>query len=187
MGKKNSKKKGNRAELKIATMFKEQFDDKFSRTPNSGAFASTHSLGAVAQQTLAGDLICPPNFVFSIECKSGYNEIEIIKLISPGSNPSKTKVNEFVNQSCEDAERSGLIPMLVYIKDRRSPLAFFPKNIHNRKENVQNLLSQKDIEYASFCCSYDKDEWNDKWGKEWVIISLEVLLNKTDKKFFFNN
>lgn len=75
----NSKKKGSGFERKIANLLSKRFDDGsgitqlFRRNADSGSYfggtnvqrTQTHSL----DYAVFGDLICPRNFKFSIECK----------------------------------------------------------------------------------------------------------------------
>ena len=75
----NGKNKGSSFERKIANLLSDRFESKlgikngFRRNPDSGSFFG----GSNKQRTqsysldyaLFGDLICPRNFRFSIECK----------------------------------------------------------------------------------------------------------------------
>ena len=66
----NSKRKGSTFERKIAKMLNERFDTKeFSRTPGSGAFATSHR-NLPEHLRIQGDLITPSNFPFVVECKT---------------------------------------------------------------------------------------------------------------------
>ena len=59
----NSRAKGSAFERTIAKQLNEKFEtSEFSRTPGSGAFATTHSLPDHLK--LYGDLITPQNFRF---------------------------------------------------------------------------------------------------------------------------
>ncbi len=67
---KNSRAKGAAFENKVAKILNNRFNtSEFSRTPGSGAFATTHKLPDHLK--LHGDLITPKNFKFIIECKKG--------------------------------------------------------------------------------------------------------------------
>ena len=69
----NSKRKGSTFERKIAKMMNERFDTKeFSRTPGSGAFATSHK-NLPENLRISGDLITPITFPFVVECKNGYD------------------------------------------------------------------------------------------------------------------
>lgn len=75
----NGKNKGNTFERKVAKLLSERFAEYlgiksgFRRNPDSGSYfggsnvqrSQTHSL----DYAIFGDLICPRNFVYSIECK----------------------------------------------------------------------------------------------------------------------
>ena len=75
----NSRTKGASFERQIATMLNKRFNTKeFSRTPGSGAFATTHNLPEHLK--LHGDLITPKNFRYCIECKKGYNKENLYSL-----------------------------------------------------------------------------------------------------------
>lgn len=73
---KNSKAKGSTFERKIANEFSERWNDTFKRVPQSGAIVGglnrlkMHMLREDAQEILAGDIICPRWFPFSVELKN---------------------------------------------------------------------------------------------------------------------
>ena len=103
----NSKAKGGAFERQIAKMLNEQFSTKeFSRTPGSGAFATTHELPE--HITVAGDLITPLNFKFCIECKKGYNDQTIYSLLDYNS-----KIWQFIEQCEKDAKKMSKVPMII--------------------------------------------------------------------------
>jgi Holliday junction resolvase len=113
----NSKAKGSRFERKIAGMFNDRFKTtEFSRTPGSGAFATTHSLPEHLQ--IYGDLIAPKNFKYCIECKKGYKNIKINNLLDYSS-----QLWKFVQQCEKDSEKCNKEPMLLFQQDRQPILA----------------------------------------------------------------
>jgi Holliday junction resolvase len=119
----NSKAKGGAFERKIANLLNEEFSTKeFNRTPGSGAFATTHQLPE--HITVAGDLITPKNFKFSIECKKGYNKQGIHSLLDYTS-----KLWEFIEQSEKDAKKIKKIPMIIYQQDRKDILVITYKDM----------------------------------------------------------
>ena len=118
----NSKAKGSRFERKIATMFNDRFKTtEFSRTPGSGAFATTHSLPEHLQ--IYGDLIAPKNFIYNIECKKGYKNIKINNLLDYSS-----QLYKFINQCEKDAQKCKKEPMLLFQQDRQPILAVIRGN-----------------------------------------------------------
>ena len=118
----NSKAKGSRFERKIATMFNDRFKTKeFSRTPGSGAFATTHSLPEHLQ--IYGDLIAPKNFKYCIECKKGYNKQAVASLFN-----NRSDFWIFMKK-CEKAARAcKKLPMLIFKQDRQPTLAIIKGN-----------------------------------------------------------
>ena len=76
----NSRTKGNAFERQVAKLLNQRFDTtEFARSPGSGAFASTHSLPEYLK--IYGDLITPIKFRYCIECKKGYNKIQLNNLL----------------------------------------------------------------------------------------------------------
>lgn len=80
MSKVNGKTKGNAFERKIANLLSERFKDYlgvekgFRRNPDSGSFFGGKNISRVDQYNqdyaLFGDLICPREFNYSVECKN---------------------------------------------------------------------------------------------------------------------
>jgi len=139
----NSKAKGGAFERKIANLLNEQFKTKeFSRTPGSGAFATTHQLPE--HITVAGDIITPKNFKFCIECKKGYNDQTIYSLLEYNS-----KIWQFIEQSEKDAKKLKKVPMIIYKQDRKDTLVITYKDIFTTmipsinifKDNKETLMS----------------------------------------------
>ena len=136
----NSKAKGSRFERKIATMFNDRFKTReFSRTPGSGAFATTHSLPEHLQ--IYGDLIAPKNFIYNIECKKGYKNIKINNLLDYSS-----QLYKFINQCEKDAQKCKKEPMLLFQQDRQPILAVVRANKYFHC--TQNLVGP--TEYVNF-------------------------------------
>ena len=180
----NGKKKGNRGELKISKILTDKLGmGRFQRTPSSGAFSTTHVLSPEAQLCLSGDIIAPnPNFVFSIENKCGYNDIEIGKILMV--KPQLKQLREFLEQSCVDARRTKRIPMVIYSKDYRDPIVVVPVDQGpDRFQMIRDLCSlEKSINsFMIFNCKMDEyPEWD-----KWIIFILDELLNEAPKEFFF--
>ncbi len=184
----NSKGKGNRGERRIVQILNERFKtDKFARVPNSGAFGTTHKgrLSTEAMRTLSGDLIVPsPDWVFSIEVKTGY-DIDLISLFSDKSNNDKKDMGDFCAQSCTDASRTpGSIPMVIYTKDRREPLVALPIKNHIRQDNLLDVFNRPDKNLFFFTPFSEKFNTEFSKWKEWVVISLNILLQEPDGFFF---
>jgi len=179
----NGKKKGNRGELKICKILTEKLGmGSFQRTPSSGAFSTTHVLSPEAQLCLSGDLIAPvPNFAFSIENKCGYNDIEIGKILM--EKPQLKQLGEFLEQSCVDADRTDRIPMVIYSKDYRDPVAIIPVNQGENRDSMIEDLTSSEIGVDSFMIFNHKIEKYPQWD-QWIILTLNDLLEKSPKTFF---
>lgn len=111
----NSRAKGNRFENKISKILNERFNTKeFCRSPGSGAFATTHTLPEYLK--IYGDLITPEKFKYVIECKKGYNEVQICDLLNPDS-----KVSDMIAQANRDSQKSSKKFFLIIGQDRKKP------------------------------------------------------------------
>jgi len=116
----NSRTKGSSFERKIAKIFNNKFNTtEFSRTPGSGAFATTHSLPDHLK--IYGDLITPQNFKYCIECKKGYNKENLYSLYNYSSDFWK-----FIGQCEKDSEKCNKIPMIIFKQDRHPTLVIIP-------------------------------------------------------------
>jgi Holliday junction resolvase len=112
----NSRAKGSTFERQIAAQLNDRFNTKeFSRTPGSGAFASTHSLPDHLK--IHGDLITPQNFRFCIECKKGYNKENLYSLYNYSSDFWK-----FIAQCEKDSDLCKKEPMVIFKQDRQKTL-----------------------------------------------------------------
>ena len=139
----NSRSKGSTFERSIAKVFNEKFNtSEFSRTPGSGAFATTHSLPDHLK--IYGDLITPQKFRFCIECKKGYNNINHYSLLDYSS-----KLWEFIEQCQKDSDKCNKSPMVIFKQDRQKTLAIvdsnsIPNNIYNyikiEKDNKEYII-----------------------------------------------
>ena len=102
---KNSRTKGNTFERQIAKALNDRFDTtEFSRSPGSGAFATTHSLPDHLK--IYGDLITPQKFKFCIECKKGYNNMYSEQVSIHLKMNEKKLINSLKNLKCN---KCGLI------------------------------------------------------------------------------
>ena len=146
---KNSKRKGKSGELLLCKIFNKRFPGRtFSRTVGSG---NRWSHVAQVSQDYIGDIVCPPNFNFVIECKFGYTEIELCNALDGGSK----LLDSFLEQAHEDAQRSGKLPLLCWKKDRQPWIAFLRDDTFQRHDYymryrewtatpLSNLLSAED-------------------------------------------
>lgn len=110
---KNPKEKGNNFERKVAGLLTKWSGVKFLRTPSSGAIHNFKDRRVVSD-------IVPPlsfgEFPFSIECKNVNCSWEFSALLEGTSETLK----KHWKQCCEDAQREGLRPLLVFTKNFRN-------------------------------------------------------------------
>lgn len=126
MAKIASKKKGNRAELYIANLLTKRFVKSFKRVPMSGGWATTNNLQETrkdAVQFFSGDIICPPDFKFSVEVKSrsNFNFWDLL-------NKENTEVDDWISQAEKQAEIAKKKFLLIVRANNRKPFAILKKD-----------------------------------------------------------
>lgn len=161
----NSKNKGKRGELQLVKLLNKRFkktivenDENaitFSRVVGSG---NRWSHVANVSNDYIGDIVCPKDFKFCIECKFGYPEINLHNIL----NQKCKALDKFLKQAKDDAKRSKKKPLLCWKQDRQSWIAFF-------KEKDLNLSTESYIEY-----------------KSWIGVPFDIVLLLPDKQFFDN-
>ena len=140
----NSRAKGSTFERQIAKLLNDRLNTtEFSRTPGSGAFATTHSLPDHLK--IYGDLITPQNFRYCIECKKGYNNQNLYSLFNKSSEFWK-----FIEQCQKDSDKCSKLPMIIFKQDRQPTLLVIPHHVRMSKdylniqiENIDNLNKYK--------------------------------------------
>jgi len=133
----NSRAKGSSFERSVAKILNDRFNTtEFSRTPGSGAFATTHALPDHLK--IYGDLITPLNFKYCIECKKGYNKENLYSLYNNSSDFWK-----FVDQCEKDSEKCHKIPMVIFKQDRQKTLAIVPYNILYKSNNYIEIHKEE--------------------------------------------
>lgn len=131
----NSKNKGSGFERKIANLLSTRFESKlgikngFRRNADSGAFfgssnkqrMQTYSL----DYALFGDIVCPRNFRFSIECKHYKTPPTFKSLISQ----SVTQWDTWLKQAEQDAVSSNKCMSLIVKYNNVDPIIFLQQEI----------------------------------------------------------
>jgi len=166
----NSKKKGNRGELIICKILSDHFGETFNRVPASGAISTIHKLSTSSAKTLAGDIICPDLFKFTIENKFGY-EIDLYNLFQK-DNGDKKKIGEFLSQSIVDCGKTvSMSPMVIYTRTRKKPLVFLLEESFSSHKDIIRQLDQ----YMVFNHN----------NVSWIVADFVEVLVKFPKDFFF--
>lgn len=160
--KKNSGRKGKRGERGLIDELKSRFSNMaFSRTLGSGNRGDQVNLTETAKKIFTGDIVTPDNFVFTIECKHGYNNISLERAIKRAKGNSV--IDSFLSQAKKDSEKVNKKPMMCWKKDYQPWLVFL------KTENVPKEL--KDIkEHLTY--------------KEWSVLPLVKILECPDSFFF---
>lgn len=163
--------KGKRGELDIVNELNLRFVDIIKANPKLGAFSRSIGSGnrfgqkvklsANSANTFAGDITCPDKFKFVLECKNGYNDIDLCNCYGT----SCRELDAFLEQvtgDCARPEIAGRKPMLIWKKDRKQKIAFL------KKEDIQYDTAPVVLLY-----------------KGWVGLNLNFVLQNPDS-FFFN-
>ena len=151
----NGKKKGNRVELELAKIFTARFGESFSRTVGSGARTSQVELAQHVKEIFSGDLCVPSGFFFVIECKGGYDSIDMSSIFIRGN----SELDNFLDQVTKDSKKCGRKPLLCWKKTRKPWLAFVL---------TKDLIGEFKYKFL--------------YGK-WSIVALEQLLKLEDDFF----
>jgi hypothetical protein len=162
-----SGKKGKRVELELIKKLNERFKEILKSRPSSGTFSRSVGSGnrwgqrvhlsKAASDTYSGDIVCPEGFLFVLESKGGYNDIDLCTAFSGG----QAELDSFLKQVSDDSERCGRKPLLLWKKDRKPRLAF---------------LKTADLKGGVFDRMF-------KYG-EWTAVLCEDLLSLPDDFFF---
>lgn len=162
-----SGKKGKRVELELIKSLNERFKTiladrpeagKFSRSVGSGnRWGQRVHLSKAASDTYSGDIVCPEGFLFVLESKGGYNDIDLCTLFSGG----QAELDGFLKQVSDDSARCGRKPLLLWKKDRKPRIAF---------------IRTSDLGNREFPCMI-------RYGS-WTALSYENLMSIEDEFFF---
>lgn len=159
----DGKAKGNRTELHLCKLFTSHFGTEFTKAPGSGArWAQVNYLPDHAKKTLTGDVCVPEKFKWVIESKGGYeDDIDLTNALDGGI----SRLDEFIEQSSRDAEYCGRKPLICWKRNRKPWLALL------RKEDFKDF----NLENLPYRLYY----------REWIMITLDKLLEITKKEFWF--
>jgi len=157
----NSIKKGKSFENQVCHIFKKHFRKEFSRVPSSGAIATTRKdqLYENAKEVLSGDIICPPKFRFSVECKSR-KDFSLWELLGDSK---EIEWHEWFKQARQDAQNSNRAPLVVVKYNNRKLLAFLSAELIME-------IEQRNIKHVQY--------------EDFIVMLLDKLLKLPDNFFF---
>ncbi len=163
----NSGEKGKRTERNLGKLLQDRFGFEFTRTTGSGnkwGQCTFVALPQHAKDTYAGDLICPENFEWVIECKGGYNDTSLYTLIVRGR---EHQIDQWIEDAIKDGERSNRKPIICWKKDRMPWLA-----MASMTDLWHHMAFSNKMIYTrpNGCC--------------WVIVPLADVLALDDYIFF---
>jgi hypothetical protein len=134
MSKVNGKQKGNKFERDIANKFSDIFaeytgiEKAFRRNPDSGSFFGGSNVDRKdiydTEWAIYGDLICPRNFNFTVECKH-YKSAPILNAILT---ENVSEWDDWIGQARQDAEACGKIMLIVLKYNRTQTLTITEKD-----------------------------------------------------------
>lgn len=154
----DSKGKGNRVERSLCKMFSDRFGREFTRSVGSGnRWGQVGSMCQSARHVFSGDICVPDGFLWTLECKGGYDSG-----MDPLPCSTGAVIDGFIEQASADATRSGRRPMVVWKRNRRPWVA---------------ILRWRDLPASrpEVMCIYG----------EWAIVPLEWLLSSTSEHYWF--
>ena len=162
----NSKRKGSTAERKLADILSERFGVQFARVgASSGARVKNTKLPDNAVEVLTGDLMVPPGFRFSIECKAVNVNINFLD--------ESLQFDKWLCQTTNDAKSIGKIPMLCWKQNRKDWIVAVPA-----------YGAFKDCgRFPPYYICYGQNTAQWKWG--WIVCRLDALLKIDDDRFWF--
>lgn len=118
----NSGSKGKRGEIDLGKILSTRFPSHppFSRVLGSGNRWAQVKMSKNAQEVLTGDLVCPPGFRYSIECKFGYEGIDIPQAIVSGNK----LLDDFLAQGSHSARIVEKEALVCWRRPRKDWIAF---------------------------------------------------------------
>lgn len=148
------KKKGNGFERRISNLLSKRFEPllniekAFYRNADSGSYFGGSNKQRIQTHTLDyavfGDLVCPKNFKFSIECKH-YKTPPTFKSIV---NHDVTQWNNWLNQATQDAKSSNRQMCLIVKYNNVDEIIFLTDNLNNNIKCNYIIYQQKYFIYS---------------------------------------
>lgn len=128
----NGKKKGNRVELYFAKAFTERFKKDFKRAPMSGGWGTFNRQSDLteAKEVLSSDLVCPKNFLFSVEIKSRatFNFWDMLN-----EDTQNQEIKSWINQVELDAKSVNKKPLLIIKINNKKPFVLIESSLVESK------------------------------------------------------
>jgi hypothetical protein len=155
---KNSKAKGNRWENQLCKELTARCHDEFRRVPQSGGFMGGRNrtrnilMREDAKEILAGDLITPAWFPFTIEAKNYSDSPKMHNLLSIGDKD----LDGWLKQAKGDAEFAKKEWLLIFNITRKKAFVCMSRKLFEEKVDILEYPSNYTI-YKSSHIIVDKD------------------------------
>lgn len=161
----NGKKKGDSYERLVAKDLSKKFHDTFRRVPQSGAIMGGQNrfynkdLRKDAQEILAGDIITPQWFPFTVECKNYKDTPKIRNLLSNGDKD----LDQWIKQAKGESEVAGKPWIIVFkVTDIRGKqfvtldFKHFSEKIVDTKDYPAEYIMYKGSVIVDYSTFFDK-------------------------------
>lgn len=159
----NGCRKGKSVERQLCKLLNEHFNQPFSRSVGSGNRGDQVALSEAGKQVYSGDVSVPEGFKWVIESKGGYEDDMDFSNAVDGK---LSKLDDFIKQVSRDAENTGRKPIICWKRNRKQWLAFI--KLSDYPFSNIDIVFQYRLQYG-----------------QWFGVPLELLLEKTDCKFWF--
>lgn len=156
--KNTSKKKGNRGENALCDVLEARFPgSNFARVLGSGNRGKQVTLSEEIRGAFTGDIMCPSNFKWVVECKYGYQDHEFMGFFEGGHK----LVDEWMVKAQREGDYIHKQPILCWRKPRQPWLAFLPEKL------IKGLKFDYKMCY-----------------RDWSFVLLTKLLEQPDSYWF---
>jgi hypothetical protein len=133
-----SRRKGHNFELQVAkTLSKWWGEEKsFSRTPLSGGWRRLSGMKEV-EGYVSGDLVCPKDFPFVVECK----KVESFQWQSLLFSYETSEFKKWYEHCLEEAVAVNKVPIIIFSKNRWKPVCCLEKKFYEKLHINTNVFT----------------------------------------------
>ena len=183
MGKRvQSKKKGNNFERDVVHLFKDLFKDEgFERNAFSGSLyggSNRHRMQGMNEEhtsAVCGDIICPKDYPFSIECKA-YKDLDFHNII----NGSCKTLDEWIDQAEDDAKATNK-KVLIIIKINNRGKYVVTKNLVLNSMDISTVSDLDSVaKYKSEYYVYSYDSFGEIANKFSCVVDWNINKGKEE-------
>lgn len=172
---KGARLKGSGLELKIAKILTAWAGNgvTFTRSPNSGAWGSTHG----TYSAIAGDIATEYAWPFNFELKNHETFTSLDTIYH-----SQANIQSFWNQSVQDAVRTKKVPILLNHRNRSKHYISMPYS-----ETVHLAFKNNGLDYGIFNIRWHHDALDHDFSTEVITVVLEDFLAQFSYEYLIAN